>query len=412
VNIILRDGIDVSVAFRSMSKGGYLNESRILSKIKTKKRKRSENKQKKSTLKRFMGRIERFIKSLFKNGFGILGNIPKKFTKWLMGDVEAAVVKSISSGLVKGEERIRAEISASLGALIENNEKMNNRIDLLNKRIELLEKYNSGTAMRENFSINPDTIVVRTSVGYVLCPASDFALIACLLDTGDLEIGTRLLIEKYIGSEDVFVDVGANIGLHTLAAARAMQGKGRVVAFEPYEPTMRMLEKTVWMNGISTIVEIHQAAVSNTPGTARLHIGATSGHHSLFPLDRTPFDVPAPVEVPLVRLDDIFESGQRVDLLKIDAEGAELDVVEGAASLIRDNPDIALIVEFGPSHLQRAGYTVDQWLEKFRGMGLVYRGINQISGDLEFLLPEALREVESVNLLFAREGSSAWARLS
>ncbi len=412
MNIILRDGIDVSVAFRSMSKGGYLNESRILSKIKTKKRKRSENKQKKSTLKRFMGRIERFIKSLFKNGFGILGNIPKKFTKWLMGDVEAAVVKSISSGLVKGEERIRAEISASLGALIENNEKMNNRIDLLNKRIELLEKYNSGTAMRENFSINPDTIVVRTSVGYVLCPASDFALIACLLDTGDLEIGTRLLIEKYIGSEDVFVDVGANIGLHTLAAARAMQGKGRVVAFEPYEPTMRMLEKTVWMNGISTIVEIHQAAVSNTPGTARLHIGATSGHHSLFPLDRTPFDVPAPVEVPLVRLDDIFESGQRVDLLKIDAEGAELDVVEGAASLIRDNPDIALIVEFGPSHLQRAGYTVDQWLEKFRGMGLVYRGINQISGDLEFLLPEALREVESVNLLFAREGSSAWARLS
>jgi FkbM family methyltransferase len=412
VNIILRDGIDVSVAFRSISKGGYSDENRILNKSKTKRHKRSGNKQKKTRLKRYMGRVERLMKYPFKKIFDNLEFIPKKITKWLMGDVEAAVVKSISSGLVKGEERIRAEISALLGALIENNEKLNNRIDLLNKRIDLLDQYNTSTAMRKVFNINLDTIVVRTSVGYVLCPASDFALIAILLEAGDLEIGTRRLIEKYIGSEDVFVDVGANIGLHTLAAARAMHGKGKVVAFEQYEPTMRMLEKTVWTNGFSDIVEIHRAAVSNAPGTTRLHIGAASGHHSLFPLDRIPFEALAPVEVPVVRLDDILQSGQRVDLLKIDVEGAELQVVEGAASLIRDNPDIALIVEFGPSHLQRAGYTVDQWLEQFRGMGLVYRGINQISGDLEFLLPEALREVESVNLFFAREGSSAWARLS
>ena len=68
----------------------------------------------------------------------------------------------------------------------------------------------------------------------------------------------------------MFIDVGANIGLHTLAAARAMQGLGRIVAFEPCEPTKRLLEKTVGLNGFSGIVDIHQAAVSSRTGRQQL----------------------------------------------------------------------------------------------------------------------------------------------
>jgi FkbM family methyltransferase len=199
--------------------------------------------------------------------------------------------------------------------------------------------------------------------------------------------------------------------MHILAAARAMQGRGKIIAFEPFEPTMRMLEKTVWMNGFSSITDIHQAAVSNAAGRRDLFIGATSGHHSLFVLEPSPNNAQGPVDVPLVRLDGVIASGQRIDLLKIDAEGAELEVIEGGTSLIVSNPDIALIVEFGPSHLRRVGRTPSQWFASFTELGLDYRVINQESGALESWSLDALESSESVNLFIAGPDSAAWSRL-
>lgn len=284
--------------------------------------------------------------------------------------------------------------------------------EILCPRLDRIEVYSAATARRVAVNCGPGEVMVKTSVGYVLCAASDHALLSCLLDTGDLEMGTRLLIQKFLKPGDVYVDVGANIGMHTLAAAQAMQGVGKIVAFEPFEPTKRMLEKSIWMNGFSGITEIHQAAVSNITGHQQLFIGATSGHHSLFALDSLSVTVQEPVTVPLVRLDGIISSDQRIDLMKIDVEGAELEVIEGGRALLIDNPDIALIVEFGPSHLQRIGRTPKQWFDSFSQLGLDFKVINHESGALEFWPREALEKVESVNLIFARAGSAAWDRLA
>ncbi|HHW4678544.1 MAG TPA: FkbM family methyltransferase [Xylella sp.] len=279
-------------------------------------------------------------------------------------------------------------------------------------RLDLIEVYAAAAARRIAINCGAGEVLVRTEVGFLLCAASDHALLSCLLETGELERGTRVLIQKYLRPGDVYVDVGANVGMHTLAAARAMQGQGKIIAFEPFEPTMRMLEKSIWMNGFSSMAEIHQAAVSNTIGHQQLFIGATSGHHSLFALESSPNNAQGPVEVPLVRLDGVITSGQRIDLMKIDAEGAELEVIRGGASLITSNPDIALIVEFGPSHLRRTGRTPSQWFKSFSQLGLDYRVINNESGALEKWSLDALEQVESINLFFALPESTAWGRLS
>jgi FkbM family methyltransferase len=262
------------------------------------------------------------------------------------------------------------------------------------------------------FAINcgQGEILVRTSVGYVLCAATDYAVLACLIETGELEWGTRLLIQRFLKPGDVFVDVGANLGMHTLAAARAMQGRGRIIAFEPYKPTKLLLEKSVWINGFSEITEIHQAAVSNTIGLQKLFLGATSGHHSLYPLDVSKVLSSKPVEVPLVRLDGVLHAGEKVDLIKIDAEGAELEVLESATELINRSIDVALIVEFGPSHLKRTGHTTQEWLGAFTARGLSYQAINSDTGVLEDWSLQKLGDSFSVNLFFARKGSNAWAR--
>jgi FkbM family methyltransferase len=248
-------------------------------------------------------------------------------------------------------------------------------------------------------------------VGFLLCSASDYALLSCLLDSGELERGTRVLIQKYLRPGDVYIDVGANIGIHTLAAARAMQGQGKIIAFEPFEPTMRMLEKSIWMNGFSSITEFHQAAVSNTTGKQKLFIGATSGHHSLFVLEPSLNNAQDSVEVPLVRLDGVIASGQRIDLMKIDVEGSELNVIEGGTSLIACNSDIALIVEFGPSHLRRTGHTPSQWFKLFNQLGLDYRVINNETGVLEKWSLNEMKRAESINLFMAFPESAAWGRL-
>ncbi|QKV56500.1 MAG: FkbM family methyltransferase [Dechloromonas sp.] len=118
-----------------------------------------------------------------------------------------------------------------------------------------------------------------------------------------------------------FIDAGANIGLHTLAAGRAMQGAGKIVAFEPYGPTRELLSESVFMNGLSDIVEIHEAAVSTKSGIQSLHLGKVSGHHSLYPLGDNGSADGTSVPVRLVSLAEVISAGTRVDLIKIDVEG-------------------------------------------------------------------------------------------
>lgn len=330
----------------------------------------------------------------------------------------AAATRTIQHDVVANVQRTRLDLLADMAFVsqqiqreIQRAEGTNRSDATLAPRLDRIETYSAATARRVAVNCGAGEILVKTGVGFVLCAESDHALLACLLDTGELERGTRQLIQRYLKPGDCYIDVGANVGLHTLAAAQSLQGHGKIHAVEPFGPTAHMLEKTVWMNGYADITSIHQAAASNTTGRQKLFIGATSGHHSLFKLPPSPDHNQAPVDVDLITLDGLIAPDQHVNLLKIDAEGAELDVVEGAASLIAHNPDIALIVEFGPLHLRRTETSPTQWLAPFSQLGLDYRIINPDSGQLEHGSLEALENVASINLFFARPGSAAWHRL-
>lgn len=276
-------------------------------------------------------------------------------------------------------------------------------LSLLSERLDRIELYAMASTRRFAISCGNEGVLVRTEAGYVMCPATDAALIAVLVESGDLERGTRVLIQRVLKPGDVFIDVGANVGMHTLAAARAMEGRGQIIAFEPFPATVQLLTRSVWLNGFSHMTEIHQAAVSTSPGPLALHLGKTSGHHSLLPLFSEGGDVTEKVDVPVKGVDDVV--GDRpVTLMKIDVEGAELQVLETARHTIKANPEMAIIVEFGRSHLVRAGLAPERWLAAFTSMGLDFRVINEGTGKLECWTVEQLQGVDSVNLLFARPG--------
>jgi FkbM family methyltransferase len=130
-----------------------------------------------------------------------------------------------------------------------------------------------------------------------------------------------------LSSGDTFVDVGAFIGLYTIAVGLRLRGSGRVVAFEPDSHNFSLLQKHVRLNGLEDQVDLQQAAVSNQDGRG-CFLADGSPKARLISLDR---EHTRTVEV--ITLDRAF-SGRRIDILKIDVEGYEEMVLRGADSLL------------------------------------------------------------------------------
>jgi hypothetical protein len=116
------------------------------------------------------------------------------------------------------------------------------------------------------------------------------------------------------------------------------------------------------------------------------------------------------VQVEVVRLDDIAPA-ERMDVVKIDVEGAELDVLAGMSGLIAKNKDLAIVAEFGPEHLKRVGQTPAQWFKAFADAGFRAYIINETTGAAEPTDAKAAAKVVSANIAFVRAGGDAEKRL-
>ena len=101
--------------------------------------------------------------------------------------------------------------------------------------------------------------------------------------------------------------------------------------------------------------------------------------------------------------------GQRIDVAKIDVEGAELDVLDGMARVVEENPGILIIAEYGPSHLARTGVAPKDWLSAFSSHGLQGYVIEEPSGNCVPIEQVDLSEVFSVNIAFIRPTSPLYS---
>jgi FkbM family methyltransferase len=315
------------------------------------------------------------------------------------------------------DQRLAACSLQTVQELQHTRDLLQRRIDSLSSELDALrtlapqltriEQYGYTAARRVALPSGPDEMLVRTVAGYVVCPASDTGLLATLMEGGELEPGTRMLIQRLLRPGDCFVDVGADVGLHTVAAGFALQGRGRIVAFEPFPQICRLLRKTLWINGFGTLADAREAAASDRAGTQSMHAGIAGSHHSHDEPDRSR----PPFELRLERIDDAVGPGARVDLMRIGAEAVALDVLAGARATLAANPDIGLIVKCDASHLQRSNRSIEDWLQAFRQLGLDFGLMNPQSGAIEPRTPGELASRPSLDLFFARPGSPTWDRV-
>ncbi|MBS7612509.1 FkbM family methyltransferase [Candidatus Bathyarchaeota archaeon] len=133
--------------------------------------------------------------------------------------------------------------------------------------------------------------------------------------------------ERLVKPRGIVLDIGAHVGLFTLRCLKS-SNTSLVVALEPHPENARLLYTNVLMNGLRNRVIIVSAAAGPKNGRAKLFIANASSEHSLVPLkDKQSIDVN------MVSLDGLVDSLnlQSIDYIKIDVEGAELEVIRGGA---------------------------------------------------------------------------------
>jgi len=169
--------------------------------------------------------------------------------------------------------------------------------------------------------------------------------------------------------DGVALDIGANVGAFACALA-AIAPTGRVIAVEPSPATAAALRRTVALNGLEARIAVHETAVGAEPGRARFHAEAThtAGSHLLH-VDTMAPERLTPLDVLVTTIDALAAGLNRLDLIKIDVEGFETEVLDGAAlTLARFRP--VVLAEFNAWTIlcNRNGNprtVLEDWLQRF-----------------------------------------------
>lgn len=206
---------------------------------------------------------------------------------------------------------------------------------------------------------------------------------AALLVNGSWEEYESQLFTEFIKPGMVVVDCGANVGFHTLLAARGVGDSGKVVAFEPDPINFGLLNRNVEANGFSGRVILINAALSDHAGSAQLFSDSgNSGNHSL---DSSNVHLgEGSVTVPLVRLSDalVAKGIDKVDVMKMDVQGSEGLLLSGFNSLM-DRNLIAIFTEFWPYGLRNLGTNPVDFINDLRRKGFTLKVIDQKCKRLE-----------------------------
>lgn len=181
--------------------------------------------------------------------------------------------------------------------------------------------------------------------------------------------GEEAFVERIVKSlrpDDVFYDIGANIGMISILVAKKLQGKHKkICCFEPEPANAQELRENLQLNGLCDI-GVHEFALGDKEGTCELFVSGDvgAGSHSL----ASGYQEGArAVEIEIQRGDYYAErTGFPPDVIKLDVEGAELSVLRGFEQTLRGGRLRELFVEVHPEAMELFGDSADdlkRWME-------------------------------------------------
>lgn len=179
-------------------------------------------------------------------------------------------------------------------------------------------------------------------------------------------------LEKIVRPNWHIADVGANQGIYTLFLSAAVP-LGHVYAFEPDPSLFASLKGNVLRNGANNVT-LFNAAAASKPATLLLRPSRLNRGDNQIVSSETPgADT---VAVDAISLDEVIPQ-LKLDLLKIDVQGFEVEVLRGAEKLFEANPPLLILLEFWPHGLRNAGSNPEEFLDILVRAGFsVFRCVN------------------------------------
>ncbi len=216
---------------------------------------------------------------------------------------------------------------------------------------------------------------------------------------GAYEPETTKLIRKLIRPKFNFVDVGADYGYYSLLVAKYTEDQAHIYAFEPSINRFdQYLLPNIRRNNFHSI-HVYKLALSDNNKPASFHLDGGSL-----------YNVKDEKEAQIVQcdlLDNIIPKESPIDLVKIDVEGAEINVLRGMERILAENLHIKLIIEINPGVLQKAGTTASEIFEFLSQRNLLPYCIHQDGSSSKFKNFEEMHgfahKHKYVNVLFQRD---------
>lgn len=198
------------------------------------------------------------------------------------------------------------------------------------------------------------------------------------LNKKDREISQTLIFDKFWEFEESeyfkkiiskgmnIVDIGSNIGYFSLLFSKWTGSNGRVYCFEPDEENYQLLLKNIRYNDANNII-LQKKALSDKKGKTTLFIDEINkGDHRIIDMIAYTKDEKMgkkKVEVETTTLDSEIPLNEKIDLIKMDIQGAEMLALKGMKELIKKNLKITLLTEFWPFGIKKSGNSPKEFID-------------------------------------------------
>lgn len=191
----------------------------------------------------------------------------------------------------------------------------------------------------------------------------DIGIVPHLIAQCDWEPWEWKVIEELINPGDNVIEIGSNFGFYTLKIASKIGNAGKLYAFEASPKIFPILNDTITVNGLTKIVSLINKAVFDQIGEMQFvdrNGNNMGGSHLSFQKDQSKEVINhGIVNVPVVNLDNQFSAQDKINLIKIDAEGSECKILSGASRLLAES-DITLVLEWSKEMQASSGADVSQ----------------------------------------------------
>jgi FkbM family methyltransferase len=173
---------------------------------------------------------------------------------------------------------------------------------------------------------------------------------------------------KVVSKGSTVFDVGANIGIYSLLASKRTGADGHVYSFEPSDWAFQRLNENISMNEFKNI-SVFKVGVSDKKGTASFHVCEDDAYNSI---GSTPMqEVKSVKQIDICSIDDICTANniKRIDIIKIDTEGADLLVLQGARGMLNSADPPIVFCEYNKNITSGYAYSLEDYRNYISGIG-------------------------------------------